>query len=161
MKLHLERAAADLVSKPRRRVSMGTKMPPPPTPPTVPHADPRNPIKVANASLQLAFSSCTNNIYKYIQRSCNHQYKIYIYIYEQTLEIIKSIIRSISLYRERDATYGPNMVVGLGCVERRRKVMGRRRERRLGEEEKGGGESSSRESGEKVGHECSCGDRHG
>ena len=51
-------AAADLVSKPTMRVSMGTKMPPPPTPPTVPHADPRNPIIVANMILQLNFNSC-------------------------------------------------------------------------------------------------------
>jgi len=54
----LERAAADLVSKPIIRVSIGTKMPPPPTPPTVPKADPRKPIIVAKASLQLAFNSC-------------------------------------------------------------------------------------------------------
>jgi len=57
--LHLERAAADLVSKPTIRVSMGTKMPPPPTPPTVPKADPRNPITVANATLHPTFNSCT------------------------------------------------------------------------------------------------------
>lgn len=56
--LHLESAAADLVSKPTIKVSMGTKMPPPPTPPTVPHADPRNPITVANTSLQLNSNSC-------------------------------------------------------------------------------------------------------
>ena len=37
-------------------------MPPPPTPPTVPHADPRNPITVANTSLQLGCKS-------YIQKS--------------------------------------------------------------------------------------------
>lgn len=50
--LHLEIAAADLVSNPTMRVSMGTKMPPPPTPPTVPQADPRNPITVATMILQ-------------------------------------------------------------------------------------------------------------
>lgn len=49
--LHLEIAAADLVSKPTTRVSIGTKMPPPPTPPTVPQADPMNPIKVATTTL--------------------------------------------------------------------------------------------------------------
>ena len=54
----MERAAADLVSKPMIRVSMGTKMPPPPTPPTVPKADPRKPIIEAKASLQLGFNSC-------------------------------------------------------------------------------------------------------
>lgn len=55
--LHLEIAAADLVSKPTIRVSMGTKMPPPPTPPTVPHAEPKNPIIVAKTILQLNFNS--------------------------------------------------------------------------------------------------------
>lgn len=57
-KLHLERAAADLVSKPTIKVSIGTKMPPPPTPPTVPHAEPRNPITVANTNRQLNSSFC-------------------------------------------------------------------------------------------------------
>jgi len=32
-----------LVSKPTTRLSMGTKIPPPPTPPTVPNAEPRKP----------------------------------------------------------------------------------------------------------------------
>lgn len=49
--VHLERAAADLVSNPTINVSIGTKMPPPPTPPTVPKADPKNPIKLATAIL--------------------------------------------------------------------------------------------------------------
>lgn len=57
MNLHFERAAADLVSNPTIRVSIGTKMPPPPTPPTVPHADPRNPITVATAIRQPNFNS--------------------------------------------------------------------------------------------------------
>lgn len=57
MSLHLEIAAADLVSKPTTRVSMGTNMPPPPTPPTVPHADPKKPITVAKTILQLNFNS--------------------------------------------------------------------------------------------------------
>jgi len=51
--LHLERAAADLVSKPTTRLSMGTKIPPPPTPPTVPNAEPRNPTTVATTTRQL------------------------------------------------------------------------------------------------------------
>lgn len=58
MKLHLERAAADFVSNPTIKVSIGTNIPPPPTPPTVPHADPRKPITVAKTSLQLNFNSC-------------------------------------------------------------------------------------------------------
>ena len=59
MYIHLERAAADLVSNPTIKVSMGTKMPPPPTPPTVPHADPRSPITVASTVLQLNSNFCT------------------------------------------------------------------------------------------------------
>ena len=55
---HFERAAADLVSNPTIKVSIGTKMPPPPTPPTVPNADPKNPITVANTILQLNLNSC-------------------------------------------------------------------------------------------------------
>lgn len=51
--LHLESAAADLVSKPTTRLSMGTKIPPPPTPPTVPNAEPRNPTTVATTTRQL------------------------------------------------------------------------------------------------------------
>lgn len=57
--VHLESAAADLVSKPTIRVSIGTKMPPPPTPPTVPQADPTNPITVATATLHPNSSSCS------------------------------------------------------------------------------------------------------
>lgn len=53
-------AAADFVSKPTIRVSIGTKIPPPPTPPTVPQAEPRNPITVANTSLQLNSNSYNN-----------------------------------------------------------------------------------------------------
>jgi hypothetical protein len=51
--LHLESAAADLVSKPTTRLSMGTKIPPPPTPPTVPNAEPRKPTTVATTTRQL------------------------------------------------------------------------------------------------------------
>jgi len=61
MFIHLERAAADLVSNPTIKVSMGTKMPPPPTPPTVPHADPRSPITVASTVLQLNSNFCTRD----------------------------------------------------------------------------------------------------
>jgi hypothetical protein len=56
--LHLESAAADLVSNPTIKVSMGTKMPPPPTPPTVPQADPRNPIRVTTTRFQFNSNSC-------------------------------------------------------------------------------------------------------
>lgn len=56
--LHLESAAADLVSKPTRRLSMGTNIPPPPTPPTVPNAEPRNPTTVATTTRQLNARSC-------------------------------------------------------------------------------------------------------
>jgi hypothetical protein len=82
--LHLESAAADLVSNPTIKVSMGTKMPPPPTPPTVPQADPRNPISVTKPSLQLNSNSCTDPktenypISKY-KKQCKHTHT-YIYI---------------------------------------------------------------------------------
>lgn len=61
--IHFERAAADLVSNPTINVSIGTKMPPPPIPPTVPNADPKKPITVANTILQLNFNSCDINQY--------------------------------------------------------------------------------------------------
>jgi hypothetical protein len=51
--LHLESAVADLVSKPTTRLSMGTKIPPPPTPLTVPNAEPRKPTTVTTTTRQL------------------------------------------------------------------------------------------------------------
>jgi hypothetical protein len=42
----LDIAVDDFGSKPIIRLSIGTKMPPPPTPPTLPNAAPQNPIKV-------------------------------------------------------------------------------------------------------------------
>jgi hypothetical protein len=44
--LHLDIAVDDFGSNPIIRLSIGTKMPPPPTPPTLPNAAPQNPIKV-------------------------------------------------------------------------------------------------------------------
>lgn len=58
--IHLERAAADLVSNPTIKVSIGTKIPPPPTPPTVPNAEPRNPIIVATTILHPNSNFCKN-----------------------------------------------------------------------------------------------------
>ena len=46
------------MSNPTTRFSMGTKIPPPPTPPTVPNAEPKKPIAVARALLQLNSRSC-------------------------------------------------------------------------------------------------------
>lgn len=60
----MDMAAADFVSNPTIKVSMGTKIPPPPTPPTVPHADPRNPIIVASTILQLNSSGYHRRIEK-------------------------------------------------------------------------------------------------
>lgn len=74
--IHFERAAADLVSNPIINVSIGTKMPPPPTPPTVPNAEPRNPMTVARTSFQLNFNFCPiEKIKKYthILTECNQQ----------------------------------------------------------------------------------------
>lgn len=59
--LHLESAAADLVSNPSSSVNIGTKIPPPPTPPTVPNPEPRKPITVARTILQLNFNACKIN----------------------------------------------------------------------------------------------------
>ena len=42
--LHLDIAVEDLESNPMIRVSIGTKIPPPPTTPTHPNAAPQNPI---------------------------------------------------------------------------------------------------------------------
>lgn len=44
--MHFDNAVDDLESNPITSVSMGTKMPPPPTPPTLPHAAPKNAIIV-------------------------------------------------------------------------------------------------------------------
>jgi len=56
----LDSAAADLLSKPRINESTGTKIPPPPTPPTVPRADPENPITVATNTLHPNSNFCTH-----------------------------------------------------------------------------------------------------
>lgn len=56
--LHFESAVDDLASNPTIRVSMGTYMPPPPTPPTLPKAAPRNPIILPTMILQPSFISC-------------------------------------------------------------------------------------------------------
>lgn len=44
--LHFEIAVVDFGSNPITRISIGTKIPPPPTPPTLPNAAPKIPIKV-------------------------------------------------------------------------------------------------------------------
>lgn len=49
---HLEMAVDDLESNPIIRASIGTKIPPPPTPPTLPNAAPRKPIIDPTTSFQ-------------------------------------------------------------------------------------------------------------
>lgn len=44
-------AVEDLGSKPMIKLSIGTNIPPPPTPPTLPRPAPRNPIIVPSTSL--------------------------------------------------------------------------------------------------------------
>ncbi|MFS7909051.1 hypothetical protein Hanom_Chr01g00090291 [Helianthus anomalus] len=44
--LHFDIAVADFASNPIIKVSIGTNIPPPPTPPTLPNAAPQNPIKL-------------------------------------------------------------------------------------------------------------------
>lgn len=51
-------AVEDLASKPMISVSIGTKIPPPPTPPMLPRAAPKNPIMEPNTSLQPNSISC-------------------------------------------------------------------------------------------------------
>lgn len=55
--LHFDIAVDDLASKPMIRFSMGTKIPPPPTPPTLPNAAPKNPIMVPTTIFQPNFIS--------------------------------------------------------------------------------------------------------
>lgn len=55
--LHLEMAVEDFGSKPMIKVSIGTKIPPPPTPPTLPKAAPKNPTIVPATILQPNFMS--------------------------------------------------------------------------------------------------------
>ena len=59
--LHLEIAVEDFGSNPMMRESMVTNIPPPPTPPTVPNADPRNPIIVPVTILHPNSMSCKFN----------------------------------------------------------------------------------------------------
>ena len=60
--LHLEMAVEDFGSKPMIKVSIGTKIPPPPTPPTLPKAAPKNPTIVPTTILQSNFMSCTTRV---------------------------------------------------------------------------------------------------
>nr|GMC49259.1 uncharacterized protein LOC109150345 [Ipomoea batatas] len=53
---------ADFASNPIIRVSMGTNMPPPPTPPTLPNAAPKNPIMLPRTIFQSNFISYSRNI---------------------------------------------------------------------------------------------------
>jgi len=46
-------AVEDLGSNPMTRLSIGTKIPPPPTPPTLPNAAPKKPMIVPTTILQL------------------------------------------------------------------------------------------------------------
>ena len=65
-------AVADFGSNPMMRESMVTNMPPPPTPPTVPNADPKNPIIVPVTILQPNSMSCklnhSSSYNKYLQK---------------------------------------------------------------------------------------------
>ena len=52
-------AVEDLGSKPMIKASIGTKIPPPPTPPTLPKAAPKNPIIDPTIIFQSNFISCS------------------------------------------------------------------------------------------------------
>lgn len=59
-------AVEDLGSKPMIKLSIGTKIPPPPTPPTLPKAEPKNPITVPSTNLQPNSISCVTK--KFIRK---------------------------------------------------------------------------------------------
>lgn len=63
--LHFDIAVDDLASNPMIRLSMGTKIPPPPTPPTLPKAAPKNPIMEPTTIFQPNFILCQNNVTSY------------------------------------------------------------------------------------------------
>lgn len=52
-------AVEDLGSKPMIKASIGTKIPPPPTPPTLPNAAPKNPMIDPTIILQPNFMFCS------------------------------------------------------------------------------------------------------
>ena len=56
-------AVEDLGSKPMIKASIGTKIPPPPTPPTLPSAAPKNPTIDPTTILQPNFISCSTGQY--------------------------------------------------------------------------------------------------
>jgi hypothetical protein len=68
--LHFDIAVDDFASNPIIKVSMGTKMPPPPTPPTLPSAAPKNPIMVPTTIFQPNFMSCESIVTNHTHKSC-------------------------------------------------------------------------------------------
>lgn len=61
--LHFEIAVEDFASKPIIRLSIGTNMPPPPTPPTLPNAAPKNPTMVPKIICHPNSMSCKNKLH--------------------------------------------------------------------------------------------------
>lgn len=59
--LHLDIAVADFASNPIIKLSIGTKIPPPPTPPTLPNDAPKNPIILPRTICHPNFRSCKEN----------------------------------------------------------------------------------------------------
>ena len=57
-------AVEDFGSKPMIKVSIGTKIPPPPTPPTLPKAAPKKPIIDPTTTLHPNTNSCSNHQFK-------------------------------------------------------------------------------------------------
>ena len=64
----------DLGSKPIIKVSIGTKIPPPPTPPTLPNDAPKNPISDPNTIFHP--NSISYHMYRIHQISCISKKKI-------------------------------------------------------------------------------------
>lgn len=81
-------AVEDLGSKPMIKVSIGTKIPPPPTPPTLPKAAPKNPTIDPIIIFQPNFISCSNVQYNACQSKISISIK----------EIIKSMSKVLKSY---------------------------------------------------------------
>lgn len=81
-------AVADLGSNPIIKLSIGTKIPPPPTPPTLPNAAPKKPTRVPNTIFQLNSNSWES---------------------DSVIRVVVVVV--ISKGRKKENTYGPDMMI--------------------------------------------------
>lgn len=89
-------AVADLGSNPIIRLSIGTKIPPPPTPPTLPKAAPKNPTRVPNTICQLNSNSWEIN--------------------DSVLIRVVVVVVIFKGREKKENTYGPHMMIA--CLVR-------------------------------------------